>query len=414
MSKRRVVITGLGCVTALAESANELFAALCEGKSGISTIESFDTGAYPVKFGGEIRNFDVTKYVDRRESKRMDRFTQYAMAAAKQAVEDSSLDFSKEDVFRAGVIVGTGIGGLKEIEDQHIRLLNKGPKKVSPFCVPRLMANAASGNIAIAYGLRGPNFCVSSACASGNNAIGEAFNNIVAGRSDVIITGAAEAALTPMGLASFCAARSLSLRNDNPQGASKPFDRDRDGFVLSEGAGVLILEEESHAKKRGATIYAELLGYSANDDGYHITAPRPNGEGAAAAMELALNDAGVEKDKISYINAHGTATELNDVAETAAIRFVFGEQAYKIPVSSTKSCIGHLLGASGAVELIICVKAINESTIPPTINLQNIDERCDAKMDFVPMEARQTEVNIAMSNSFGFGGHNSCLVVGKI
>jgi len=414
MSKRRVVITGLGCVTALAESANELFAALCEGKSGISTIESFDTSAYPVKFGGEIRNFDVTKYVDRRESKRMDRFTQYAMAAAKQAVEDSGLDFSKEDVFRAGVIVGTGIGGLKEIEDQHIRLLNKGPKKVSPFCVPRLMANAASGNIAIAYGLRGPNFCVSSACASGNNAIGEAFNNIVAGRSDVIITGSAEAALTPMGLASFCAARSLSLRNDNPQGASKPFDRDRDGFVLSEGAGVLVLEEESHAKKRGANIYAELLGYSANDDGYHITAPRPNGEGAAAAMELALNDAGVEKDKISYINAHGTATELNDVAETSAIRFVFGEQAYKIPVSSTKSCIGHLLGASGAVELIICVKTINESTIPPTINLQNIDERCDAKMDFVPMEARQTEVNIAMSNSFGFGGHNSCLVVGKI
>ncbi|MCP4611509.1 MAG: beta-ketoacyl-ACP synthase II [Planctomycetes bacterium] len=414
MSKRRVVITGLGCVTALAESANELFAALCEGKSGISTIESFDTGAYPVKFGGEIKNFDVTKYVDRRESKRMDRFTQYAMAAAKQAVEDSGLDFSKEDVFRAGVIVGTGIGGLKEIEDQHIRLLNKGPKKVSPFCVPRLMANAASGNIAIAYGLRGPNFCVSSACASGNNAIGEAFNNIVAGRSEVIITGGAEAALTPIGLASFCAARSLSLRNDDPQGASKPFDRDRDGFVLSEGSGVLILEEENHAKKRGANIYAELLGYSANDDGYHITAPRPNGEGAAEAMKLALIDAGVEKDKISYINAHGTATELNDVAETAAIRFVFGEQAYKIPVSSTKSCIGHLLGASGAVELIICVKAINESTIPPTINLQNIDERCDTKMDFVPMEARQTEVNIAMSNSFGFGGHNSCLVVGKI
>jgi 3-oxoacyl-[acyl-carrier-protein] synthase II len=414
MSKRRVVITGLGCVTALAESADKLFAALCEGQSGISNIESFDTSEYPVKFGGEIRNFEVTKYVDQRESKRMDRFTQFAMAAAKQAVEDSGLDFSKEDVFRAGVIVGTGIGGLKEIEDQHIRLLNKGPKKVSPFCVPRLMANAASGNIAIAYGLRGPNFCVLSACASGNNAIGEAFNNIVAGRSDIIITGSAEAALTPIGLASFCAARSLSLRNDDPQGASKPFDRDRDGFVLSEGAGVLVLEEESRAKKRGANIYAELLGYSANDDGYHITAPRPNGEGAAAAMELALIDAGVEKDKISYINAHGTATSLNDIAESSAIRFVFGEQAYKIPVSSTKSCLGHLLGASGAVELIICVKTINESTIPPTINLQNIDERCDPKMDFVPLEARQTEVNIAMSNSFGFGGHNSCLVVGKI
>jgi 3-oxoacyl-[acyl-carrier-protein] synthase II len=377
-------------------------------------IESFDTGAYPVKIGGEIRNFDVTKYVHQRESKRMDRFTQFAMAAAKQAVEDSGLDFSKEDVFRTGVIVGTGIGGIKEIEDQHVRLLNKGPKKVSPFCVPRLMANAASGNIAIAYGLRGPNFCVSSACASGNNAIGEAFNNIIAGRSDIIITGGAEAAITPIGLASFCAARSLSLRNDDPQGASKPFDRDRDGFVLSEGAGVLVLEEEGHAKKRGANIYAELLGYSANDDGYHITAPRPNGEGAAAAMELALNDAGVAKDEISYINAHGTSTSLNDIAESSAIRFVFGEQAYKIPVSSTKSCLGHLLGASGAVELIICVKAINESTIPPTINLENTDERCGLEMDFVPLKARQTKVNIAMSNSFGFGGHNSCLVVGKV
>jgi 3-oxoacyl-[acyl-carrier-protein] synthase II len=414
MGKRRVVITGLGGVTALAESADGLFAALCEGQSGISTIESFDTGTYPVKFGGEIRNFDVTKYVDQRESKRMDRFTQFAMAAAKQAIDDSGIDFSKEDVFRAGVIVGTGIGGLKEIEEQHIRLLDKGPKKVSPFCVPRLMANAASGTIAITYGLRGPNFCVSSACASGNHAIGEAYSNIVAGRSDVMITGGAEAALTPVGLASFCAARSLSLQNDDPQGASKPFDRDRDGFVLSEGAGVLVLEEESHAKKRGANIYAELLGYSANDDGYHITAPRPDGDGAASAMQLALIDAGVEKDKISYINAHGTATELNDVAESAAIRFVFGEQAYKIPVSSTKSCLGHLLGASGAVELIVCVKAINESTVPPTINLRNPDERCDTKMDFVPLKARETEVDIAMSNSFGFGGHNSCLIVGKI
>jgi len=414
MSKRRVVITGLGCVTALAESADKLFTKLCEGESGISTIESFDTGAYPVKFGGEIRNFIVTNYIDQRESKRMDRFTQFALAAAKQAVDDSGLDFSKEDVFRAGVIVGTGIGGLHEIEEQHIRLLNKGPKKVSPFCVPRLMANAAGGTIAITYGLRGPNFCVSSACASGNNAIGEAFSNIVAGRSDVMITGGAEAALTPVGLASFCAARSLSLQNDDPQGASRPFDRDRDGFILSEGAGILVLEEESHAKKRGASIYAELLGYSANDDGYHITAPRPDGNGAASAMKSALIDAGVDTDKISYINAHGTATLLNDIAESAAIRFVFGEQAYKIPVSSTKSCLGHLLGASGAVELIVCAKAINESTVPPTINLRNIDERCDVRMDFVPLEARQTQVNIAMSNSFGFGGHNSCLVVGKV
>jgi 3-oxoacyl-[acyl-carrier-protein] synthase II len=401
-------------VTALAESADGLFAALCDGQSGISTIESFDTGAYPVKIGGEIRNFDVTKYVDPRESKRMDRFTQFAMGAAMQAIEDSGLDFSKEDSFRAGVIVGTGIGGLKEIEDQHLRLLDKGPRKVSPFCVPRLMANAAGGTIAIAYGLRGPNFCVSSACASGNHAIGEAFCNIVSGRSDIMITGGAEAALTPIGLASFCAARSLSQRNDDPQGASRPFDKDRDGFILSEGAGILVLEEEGRARERGANIYAELLGYSANDDGYHITAPRPDGEGAAAAMQSALRDAGVEKEKISYINAHGTATELNDIAETSAIRNVFGEQAYKIPVSSTKSCLGHLLGASGAIELIVCAKAITESTIPPTINLYNPDEKCGTRMDFVPLQARRTQVNIAMSNSFGFGGHNSCLVVGKV
>ena len=411
--KRQVVITGLGCVTALAESADELFAALCDGKSGVSPIESFDASAFPVKFGGEIKNFDVTKYVDQRESKRMDRFSQFAMAAASQAVKDGGLDFSKEDPHRIGAIVGTGIGGIREIEEQHIRLLDKGPNKVSPFCVPRLMANAASGNIAIHYGLQGPNFCVTSACASGNHSVGEAFCNIVSRRSDIIITGGAEAALTPIGLASFCAARSLSTRNDNPKAASRPFDKDRDGFVLAEGAGIVVLEEEKHAKKRGARIYAELLGYSATDDGYHITAPLPDGNGAAMAMKLALMDAGVKPEKVSYINAHGTGTELNDIAESSAIKFVFGEYAYKIPVSSTKSSLGHLLGASGAVELIICVKAIAESAIPPTINLDNQDERCDLKMDYVPLHARQAKVNIALSNSFGFGGHNSCLVVGK-
>jgi 3-oxoacyl-[acyl-carrier-protein] synthase II len=392
----------------------DFFTALCEGKSGISAIESFDTSAYPVHFGGEIKDFDVTKYVDHRESKRMDRFTQFAMAAAHQAVADSGLDFSKEDISRAGVVVGTGIGGIGEIEQQHIRLLDKGPGKVSPFCVPRLMANAASGNIAIRYGLRGPNFCVASACASGNNAIGEAFANIVCGRSDIMITGGAEAALTPVGLASFCAARSLSLRNDDPQAASRPFDKDRDGFVLAEGGGVLVLEEESHARKRGAKIYAELLGYSATDDGYHITAPLPDGAGAASAMKAALADAGLAPEKIGYINAHGTGTELNDCAESSAIKYVFGEHAYKIPVSSTKSSIGHLLGASGAVELIVCVEAINEAAIPPTINLENPDERCDLKMDYVPLQARQAKVNYALNNSFGFGGHDACLVVGKV
>jgi len=403
----------MGCVTALAESVGGLFAALCQGKSGVSMIESFDASAYPVRFGGEIKNFDVTKYIDRRESKRMDRFTQLAIAAASQAVSDSGLDFSKENLSRAGVVIGTGIGGIGEIEEQHIRLLDKGPGKVSPFCVPRLMANAASGNVAIQYGLRGPNYCVTSACASGNNAIGEAFLNIVGGRSDVMITGGAEAALTPVGLASFCAARSLSTRNDAPQAASRPFDRDRDGFVLAEGAGVLVLEEEGHAKKRGANIYGELLGYSTTDDGYHITAPLPDGNGAAEAMRLALADAGVEKEQIDYINAHGTGTELNDVAETSAIKSVFGDHAYKLAVSSTKSSLGHLLGATGAVELIICVKAINESTIPPTTNLENPDERCDPKMDFVPLEARPGKIDIALSNSFGFGGHNACLVVAK-
>jgi 3-oxoacyl-[acyl-carrier-protein] synthase II len=414
MDKRRVVITGLGCVTALAESVVELFAALCDAKSGVSTIESFDASAFTVHFGGEIKNFNVTKYIDQREGKRMDRFTQFAVAGATQSVEDSGLDLSKEDPYRIGVIVATGIGGIKEIEEQHIRLLEKGPNKVSPFCVPRLMANAASGTIAIRYGLKGPNFCVSSACASANHAIGEAFCNILSGRSDIVITGGSEAALTPIGLGSFCAARSLSTRNDNPQAASRPFDKDRDGFVLSEGAGILILEEYEHAKKRGAKIHAELLGYSATDDGYHITAPLPDGNGAAMAMKLALVDAGLEPQQVDYINAHGTSTELNDIAESAAIKTVFGEHAYRLLISSTKSSLGHLLGASGAVELIICVKVLNESIVPPTINLENQDERCDLKIDYVPLKARQAKVDIALSNSFGFGGHNACLVVGKV
>jgi 3-oxoacyl-[acyl-carrier-protein] synthase II len=414
MNRRRVVITGLGCVTALGESAEGLFTALCEGRSGISAIESFDVSAYPVKFGGEVKNFDVTKYIDHRESKRMDRFSQFAMAAAIQAVNDSGLDFSKEDAFRSGVIVGTGIGGISEIEEQHTRLLNKGPRQLSPFTVPRLMANAASGNIAIRYGLQGPNFSVVSACASGSHAIGEAFCNIISGRSDIMITGGTEAALTPVGLASFCAARSLSTRNNDPAAASRPFDKDRDGFVLSEGAGIIVLEEEGRAKKRGANIYAELIGYAATDDGHHITAPLPNGEGAAKTMELALADAGIEKERIDYINAHGTGTELNDIAESAAIKSVFGEHAYKLLVSSTKSCLGHLLGATGAVELVVCVKAINESVVPPTINLDNQDERCDLKMDYVPLKAREANIDIALSNSLGFGGHNACLVVGKV
>jgi 3-oxoacyl-[acyl-carrier-protein] synthase II len=398
----------------LGESVEGLFTALCEGKSGVSNIESFDTNAFPVRFGGEIKYFDITKYIDKHDGKRMDRFTQFALAAAIQAVKNSGLDFSKEDPYRVGVIVGTGIGGIKEIEEQHIRLLEKGPGKISPFCVPRLMVNAASGNIAMQYGLRGPNFCVSSACATGNHAIGEASWNIINSRSDIVITGGSEAALTPVGLGSFCAARSLSTRNDNPTAASRPFDKDRDGFVLAEGAGILILEEYEHARKRGAKIYAELLGYGATDDGYHITAPLPDGDGAAKAIKLALDEAGIAPEKVDYINAHGTGTELNDIAESAAIKQVFGNHAYKVLISSTKSSLGHLLGASGAVELIISVMAINKSLVPPTINLENQDERCDLKIDYVPLKARKARVNIALSNSFGFGGHNACLVVGKV
>jgi 3-oxoacyl-[acyl-carrier-protein] synthase II len=414
MDRRRVVITGMGCITALSESVEGLFSALCEGRSGVSTVESFDASAFTVHFGGEIKHFDVTKYIDKREAKRMDRFSEFAVSAAIQAVRDSGLDLAKEDPYRVGAIVGTGIGGIKEIEEQHIRLIEKGPSRVSPFCVPRLMSNAGSGNIAIQFGLRGPSFSVSSACASGNHTIGEAFWNIASGRSDVVVTGGSEAALTPIGLGSFCAARSLSTRNDNPPAASRPFDRDRDGFVLAEGAAILIIEEYERAKTRGAQIYAELLGYAATDDGYHITAPLPNGEGAAMAMKLALADAKINPEDVDYINAHGTSTELNDIAESVAIKTVFGEYAYKIPISSTKGCLGHMLGATAAVELIAAIKTINKGVIPPTINLDNQDERCDLKMDYVPWTAREAKVDVALSNSFGFGGHNACILVGRV
>ncbi len=414
MNKRRVVITGMGCVTSLGDSAESLFSALCAGKSGISTIQSFDTSEYPVKFGGEIRNFEAEKVIHSREVKRMDRFTQMALASAIEAVRDSGLDFQQERKDRVSVIVGTGIGGIQEIEEQYIRLLNKGPRKVSPFCVPKLMGNAASGTISIFWGLTGPNMCVVTACASASNAIGEAYYNILSGRSDISITGGSEAAVSPIGLASFCALKSLSTRNDSPETASRPFDQDRDGFVLSEGAGIVILEEFEHARKRGANIYCEFLGYAATGDGHHITAPLPDGKGAAEAMRLALEVGEISPDKVDYINAHGTSTELNDVAECLAIQSVFGDHAYRMPISSTKSCTGHLLGASGAVELIATVKTLQTGIIPPTINLDHVDPKCDPRMDFVPKVARNAHVNIAMSNSLGFGGHNSCLVCGKI
>ncbi len=414
MSRRRVVITGLGCVTTLAESADGLFQALCDGKSGISMIEAFDTTDFPVKIGGQCKEFNIKNYLSSRVSKRMDRFTQMAVAGSIQAVADSGLDVENEDKSRIGCIVGTGIGGLQEIEDQHSRLLTKGPKKVSPFTVPKLMGNAASGCVSIHFGFTGPNMCIITACAAASNAIGESYYNIKSGRSDIVVTGGAEAALTPIGLASFCSLKALSTDNHNPTGASRPFDASRNGFVLSEGAGILVLEEYEHAKKRGADIYCEFLGYGATGDGYHITAPVPSGDGAVRAMKIALEGAGVRPEKVDYINAHGTSTSLNDAAESRAIKQVLGNYAYKVPVSSTKSCLGHLLGASGGVELIAAVKAIQNSVIPPTINLENVDKECDPKMDFVPKEARQSRVNIAMSNSLGFGGHNCSLVIGKV
>lgn len=414
MTERRVVITGLGCVTSLAESADHLFESLCQGKSGVSLIESFDTSEYPVKFGGEAKQFDVTNYIPGREAKRMDRFTQMAMASAIQAVSDSGLNFDKEDRNRMGVIVGTGIGGIKEIEDQHIRLLNKGPRKVSPFCVPKLMGNAASGCISIEFGLQGPNMCIVTACASASHAIGEAYWNVLNGRSDVCITGGSEAALTTIGLASFCSLKAVSTRNDDPQHASRPFDKDRDGFVLSEGAGILILEDYEHAKKRNAKIYAEMLGYGATGDGYHITAPLDDGSGAARAMKLALEQAKLNPEQVDYINAHGTSTQLNDAGESRAIRSVFGDHAYNLAISSSKSCLGHSLGASGAIELIACAQTILKGIIHPTANLEVVGEDCDPKMDFVPGPARQSKVKYALSNSLGFGGHNCSLIIGQV
>ena len=414
MTERRVVITGMGCVTPLSESVNELFDRLCQGHSGISQIESFDTSQYPVHIGGECKTFNIENYTGVREGKRMDRFTQMALACSIQAVNDSGLDFSKENPHRVSVIVGTGIGGIKEIEDQHIRLLQKSPRKVSPFCVPKLMGNAASGYISIQYGLKGPNLCVVTACASASHAIGEAYWNVLSGRSDISITGGSEAALTPIGLASFCALRALSTRNDDPTCASRPFDKDRDGFVLSEGAGALILEEYEHATKRGARIYAELLGYGATGDGFHITAPLEDGSGAAEAMKLALAHARLDPSKIDYINAHGTSTELNDAAEALAIKSVFGDHAYKLSVSSTKSSIGHTLGASGAIGLIACCKSIEQGIIHPTANLEQVAPECDPKMDYVPKTARPATVRYALSNALGFGGHNCSLIVGKV
>src|SRR3990172_6954273 len=409
---RRVVITGLGVVTSLGCEVEEFFRNLCEGRSGVTTITSFDVANFKVKLDGEVKNFDPEKYFDTKQAKRLDRFSQFALVAAENAVRDSGLDFSTEDRYRCGVIIGSGIGGLHEIENQHSRLVEMGPSKLSAFMIPKLMVIAASGQISIHFGLKGPNSAVATACASASNAIGDAFKAIERGDADVMVTGGSEAAVTPMGLGGFSALRALSDRNDNPAAASRPFDRDRDGFVLGEGAGILVLEEYERARRRGARLYAEMLGYGMSADGCHITAPDPEGTAAARAMSVALRDAELNYDQLDYINAHRTSTPLGDQAETKAMKQVFKDHAHHMAVSSTKSELGHLLGASGGVELVATALTVLRGVIPPTINYDTPDAECD--LDYVPNVARETKVRYAMSNSFGFGGHNACLIIGHV
>ena len=412
MSKRRVVITGLGVVTSLGEAIPEFWENICAGKSGVKAISIFDASQYPARIGGEVTDFDPTRYLsEKREIRRIDRFGLFALAASMSAVNDSGLEMAKINPDRCGVIIGSGIGGLGELEREHVKLIERGPDRVSPFTVPKLMVNAGSANVSIYYGLRGPNTSVVTACASATNAVGDALSQIRNGTADMMIAGGTEAALTRLGLASFCALKALSLRNDDPQAASRPFDRDRDGFVLAEGAGIVVLEEYEAAKNRGARIYAELLGVGMSGDGCHITAPSPQGEGAQMAMRAAMDMAGVNPDQIDYINAHGTGTRLNDVSETNAIKAAFGDAAHDVSISSTKSHLGHLLGASGGVELVVAALALHDGVVPPTINLDNPDEQCD--LDYTPLQARERKIDYAMSNSFGFGGHNAALVIGK-
>jgi 3-oxoacyl-[acyl-carrier-protein] synthase II len=410
---RRVVVTGLGLITSLGQKVETFWQRLLAGESGISRVERFDVSAFPVQIAGEVKDFNPEAHMDKRDARHLDRFAQMAVAAAIQAIQDSGLDLKNlADPFRAGAIVGSGIGGLAEFEEQYKRLLEKGPTRVSPFMVPKLMINAAAGQISILYGIRGPNSGVANACASANNAIGQAFWIIKDGEADLMITGGSEAALTPMGLAGFCAARSLSTRNDEPARASRPFDRSRDGFVLSEGAGIIVLEEYEHAKRRGASLYAEVIGFGMSGDGLHIVQPDPEGRGAAGAMRAMLKDAQAAPDSVDYINAHGTATQLGDVAETKALKTVFGDHARRLAISSTKSSVGHLLGASGGVEFVATALAIRDQVAPPTINLEEPDPECD--LDYVPLKPRPMTIRRAASNSFGFGGHNASLLLQKV
>lgn len=407
---KRVVITGMGVVHSLGLGLENFWSSIKEGKSGISLLTKFDTTNYDAKVAAELKDFEPTEYIDKKEAKRMDVFTQYAMAAAKMAFEMSGLNMENEDPFRAGAIIGSGIGGIQTFEEQHHILETKGPGRVSPFFITSMIANIAAGRIAIQYNLRGFNECVVTACATGNNAIGDAANIIRRGAADIMVTGGAEAAITPMSFAGFCSNMALS-KNPDPLTACRPFDKDRDGFIMGEGSGILVIEEYEHAKKRGAKIFGEIVGYGCTCDAYHITAPDPEGIGGTKAMQFAIQDAGIKPEDVGYINAHGTSTPLNDVGETKVIKAAFGEHAYKLAVSSTKSMTGHLLGAAGAIEAIISAMALREGFLPPTINLVNQDPDCD--LDYIPNKGRKADIKYALSNALGFGGHNAALVLKK-
>ncbi|MFP8968401.1 beta-ketoacyl-ACP synthase II [Pokkaliibacter sp. CJK22405] len=412
MARRRVVVTGLGMLTPLGNTVTETWSNILAAKSGIGPIEHFDTSAFSTRFGGCVKDFDASLYMDKKDVKKMDLFIQYGVAAAQQAIEDASLMSDGLDLERVGVAIGSGIGGLPMIEKNYDMLLGSGPRRISPFFVPGSIINMISGNLGIRYGFKGPNIAITTACTTGTHNIGVAARMISYGDADVMLAGGAEMATTPLGLGGFAAARALSTRNDDPHAASRPWDADRDGFVLSDGAGVLVLEEYEHAKARGAKIYAELIGFGMSDDAYHMTSPPEDGAGAAQSMKAALKDAGLNGNEVDYINAHGTSTPAGDKAESNAVKQVFGDHAYKLTVSSTKSMIGHLLGAAGAVEALFCVLALRDQVIPPTINLDNPSEGCD--LDYVPHEARQAELNVTVSNSFGFGGTNGTLVFRKV
>lgn len=409
--RRRVVVTGMGCISPVGNTVNETWDSLLAGRSGAGPITLFDAGKHKTRFGAEVKGFDPVSLFGNRDARKMDRFTQLATAATIEAVEQSGLKIDDSNRDRIGIVIGTGIGGIGTIVDQADLLRERGADRVSPFLVPMMISDSAPGMLAIRFGARGPNMSLATACASGNNAIGEAMEMIRRGAADAMITGGAEAALVSLAMAGMNVMGALSTRNDDPLTASRPFDKDRDGFLMGEGAGILVIEALEHAQARGANILCELSGYGTTDDAYHISAPAENGAGAAISMQLALEDAGLQLTDIEYINAHGTSTPLNDKSETAAIKTVFGEQAYKIPVSSTKSMTGHLLGASGAVEAVFSILAIREGIIPPTINYQTPDPVCD--LDYVPNQPRKVSVKHAMSNSFGFGGHNATLVFSK-